>query len=452
MKSIRTNAECIGSVSAIRHGSIFADISFVAVGDLCQIVTRSGNVVDGQIVTVDGPCAAIIPLNPDNDVTVGCLVRADSQKFSVSIGNHLLGKVVDCLARPVGSQLVSTPSTSNSKPDYKFSSFQSRHPHTQKMELFGRSIRPLERQRLNKRFTTSISTIDSLCSVAVGQRVAIMASAGTGKSTLLGMIARNASADVVVVALVGERGREVRDFLEDCIGQNGMPRTVTVVSTSDDPPLARQLAAQTATTIAEFFRDQGLSVLLIVDSLTRVARAMRETGLVTGELPVRHGYPNSVFTSLPKLLERAGPGRTGWITGIYTLLTNAENDIDPLSEEVKSLLDGHVVLNEAMIQLGVRPAIDPLKSISRLTSRINSREHEQDSATVKRVLSRAAEIRQLQQVGVELTPELVRVLAVEREIFNFLNQAQDATRSLEHSLQTLHELASKAGPDIVRLG
>ncbi|MCL4150428.1 UNVERIFIED_CONTAM: hypothetical protein GTU68_014928, partial [Idotea baltica] len=233
---------------------------------------------------------------------------------------------------------------------------------------------PLSREKIEKIMHTGISAIDLFCPIGFGQRLGLFASAGVGKSTLLGMIARNSTADINVVALVGERGREVNEFINENLGSSGMQNTIVVFATSDEPALTRQIAAYTATTIAEYFRDKGKKVLLLVDSLTRTARAIREVSLANGELPVRQGYPASVFSELPLLLERTGTNNKGSITAIYTILKNAENESDPLAEEITSILDGHITLSKDLANQGIRPAIDITNSLSRLESQLLNNE------------------------------------------------------------------------------
>jgi type III secretion protein N (ATPase) len=234
---------------------------------------------------------------------------------------------------------------------------------------------------IEKALITGVRSIDAFCTLGQGQRIGIFASAGVGKSTLLAMMARRAAADVIVVALVGERGREVREFVEDTLGFEGMERSIVVVATSDESSIVRQTAPFTATAIAEHFSEQGKNVLLIVDSLTRTARALRETSLAAGELPVRHGYTSSVYIQLPKLLERAGRSGNGSITALYTVLTNEEDDIDPLADEIKSLLDGHLVLRRELAARGVLPALDVTASVSRLFTRLHDSNYVQTAYT-----------------------------------------------------------------------
>jgi FliI/YscN family ATPase len=250
----------------------------------------------------------------------------------------------------------------------------------------------------------------------------IFASAGVGKSTLLAMIAKHANVDVTVVALVGERGREVQEFIDDTLGHEGLKRSVVVVATSDDSSLMRQTAPYTATTIAEYFRDQGKDVLLIVDSLTRMARAIRETSIAAGDLPVRHGYTNSVYTQLPKLVERPGRTHKGCITALYTVLTNQEEDIDPLADEVKSLLDGHISLRKEIAELGILPAVDITQSISRVYTKLRDPVFCRASRSIVHAMARFMKDRQILLLGGVADAELQRVIDHQHDLFSFLNQ------------------------------
>jgi FliI/YscN family ATPase len=269
----------------------------------------------------------------------------------------------------------------------------------------------------------------------------IFAPAGLGKSTLLAMIARQANVDVIVVALVGERGREVQEFLDQTLGAAGLRRSVIVVATSDDSSLLRQTAPYTATTIAEHFRDQGKDVLLIVDSLTRMARAVRETSISAGDLPVRHGYTNSVYTQLPKLVERAGRSHQGSITALYTVLTNQEEDIDPLADEVKSLLDGHICLRKEISDLGILPAIDITQSISRLFGRLHSHEYNLAAHTVSAAMSRFLKDRQIILLGGAPDSELQKILNHQRELFDVVRQSTHSQHPASMSIEGVLQLA-----------
>jgi FliI/YscN family ATPase len=254
------------------------------------------------------------------------------------------------------------------------------------------------------------------------------------------MIARRAEADAIVVALVGERSREVREFIDETLGAENRQRSVIVVATSSDSSLMRQTAPYTATTIAEYLRDQGLNVLLIVDSLTRLARAIRETSLAAGELPVRHGYTNAVYTQLPRLVERAGTSSRGSITALYTVLTNTEDDIDPLADEVKSLLDGHLVLTQEFANLGVLPAVDITQSISRLSGRLTSLEHQERSKGVQRAFHRYLRERDIALLGGTPDPELQAILRNQNVLRELLSQRREESSTLAETEREIHRV------------
>jgi FliI/YscN family ATPase len=286
-----------------------------------------------------------------------------------------------------------------------------------------------------------VRAIDTFCPIGYGQRLGIFAGAGVGKSTLLGMIARHADVDVCVIALVGERGREVQEFIHECLGEEGLARSVVVVATSDESPLRRLIAPQTATSIAEYYRAQGLRVLLLVDSLTRTARAIREVELAAGEPPVRQGYTSGVYTELPRLLERAGNDDSGSITALYTVLTTGEQDSDPLADEIKSILDGHLVLSQQVQLEGIRPAIDVLRSVSRLREKLQSEEVRVCMENLLTVLGRLRRDRDIVLLGGSPDPALRTALRIEPELKRFLSQRpKDHTTSKELHLM-LEELS-----------
>jgi FliI/YscN family ATPase len=290
-----------------------------------------------------------------------------------------------------------------------------------------------------------VRAIDAFCTLGYGQRMGIFASAGVGKSTLLAQIARTAEVDVIVVALVGERSREVREFIEDTLGPEGLRRSIVVVATSDDSALLRQTAPYTATAIAEHFRDAGKRVLLIVDSLTRMARAVRETTLAAGELPVRHGYTNSVYTQLPKLLERAGTATRGSITALYTVLTNQDDDIDPLADEIKSLLDGHIVLRKELATLGIQPAIDITTSISRLFTRLHAPEYQRVAQAAVRATGRFMKEREIVLLGGVPDAELNKILAHQHELLGLVRQNLNQPSRLADAQDQVRAVVQKLG-------
>ena len=260
-------------------------------------------------------------------------------------------------------------------------------------------MNPLKREMIKETLTLGVKAVDGLLTIGKGQRIGIFAGSGVGKSTLLGMFARNTKADINVIALIGERGREVREFIERDLGEEGMRRSVVVIATSDKPALARKKAAKTATAIAEYFRDQGKDVLLMMDSLTRFSMAQREIGLAAGEPPVSRGYPPSVYSEMPKLLERAGKGAVGSITGLYTVLVDGDDFNEPITDTARGILDGHIVLSRKIAAKGHYPAIDVLSSISRVMSSIVTKEQKKLASQLKMVLATYTESEDLINIG-----------------------------------------------------
>jgi type III secretion protein N (ATPase) len=300
----------------------------------------------------------------------------------------------------------------------------------------------LKRTPISEVVPTGIRVIDGLVPIGKGQRMGIFAPAGVGKSTLLGALARNTKCDVVVAALIGERGREVREFIDEVLGPDALARSVVVYATSDEPPARRMLAASTATAIAESFRAQGKHVLLMVDSLTRVARAIREVSLCMGELPVRQGYTPSVFTELPRLLERAGTNEHGAITALYTVLSSDENDTDVLREELLSLLDGHLCMTNQVALRGIRPAIDPTRSLSRLCPALSSTAELSAQTSVRTAIARLWKEKDMLMFGGTADESLKHLLSLEPTLNAFLAQNPHESIPLEQTKQQLGALAA----------
>ncbi|MGO4277794.1 MULTISPECIES: FliI/YscN family ATPase [Cupriavidus] len=349
------------------------------VGEICQLVTPGEAPLLAEVVGFMQQTAVLTPLGRITGISALTEVVPAMHGPQCPAGAALLGRVLDALGEPIdakGSLVgVTRVPIDNEPPD------------------------PLTRRLIREPLATGVRAIDGLLTLGEGQRVGIFAPPGVGKSTLLGMLARGSAADVNVVALVGERGREVREFIEYSLGPEGMARTVLVVSTSDRSPMERVRCAYTATAIAEHFRDQGKRVLLLVDSLTRLARAQREIGLAGGEPPTRRSYPPSVFSMLPQLLERAGTGVQGSITAAYTVLTEGEDDSDPIAEEVRSILDGHIVLSRKLASAGQYPPIDILQSVSRVMPQVAAGPHQQDALRLRQLLAKFQDMELLLQIG-----------------------------------------------------
>ena len=350
------------------------------IGQQCRIVdARTGMTLGAEVVGFADGHALLVPLAPLHGVTLDAEVEVLDDGGTVRVGPALMGRVLDAFGAPLDGRPL--PAGLEAVP------------------LHADAPAALDRPPISEAFATGVRAIDGLLTVGVGQRLGVFAAAGGGKSTLLGMLARQASADVIVIALIGERGREVREFIDDNLGPEGLARSVLVVSTSDRPAMERARAAQAATAIAEGFRAQGARVMLLMDSVTRYARALREIGLSIGEPPVRRGFPPSVFAELPRLFERAGNDGRGSITAFYTVLLEDEDSADPVAEEVRSILDGHLVLSRQLGQANHYPAIDVLASVSRTFGRVAGPTHRASAARVRALMAKHAEIRFLLQVG-----------------------------------------------------
>ena len=392
-----------------------------ALGDTVRIASGDGW-VPAQVVAVKEDSLLLAPYGELNGVGPGARVEVSGRGLQMRVGPDLAGRVLDALGRPLDDG----PPLSG-----ELVSLDAPAPH------------PLRRQRILKPLPLGVRALDTMTPCGRGQRVGIFAGSGVGKSTLLGMLARGTQADVVVVGLVGERGREVREFLEDDLGQTARERVVTVVATSDEPPLPRLRAAYTATRIAEWYRDQGLDVLLLVDSLTRFAMARREIGLAAGEPPATRGYPPSVFAELPRLLERAGPGERGTITALYTVLVEGDDMNDPVADNARGILDGHVVLSRKLAAAGHFPTIDVLESVSRLAGKVSSPDERAMSAHLRRIMAAGAEAKDLIEIGAYVpgTNRDVDESIVRRDAVNaFLRQPVDEVTPVEEAWRQLRQV------------
>lgn len=352
------------------------------VGDAVDVVTTAGT-RPAEIVSLTADGARALLFGSTAGVGRGDLVQSRPGGFVTQVSTSMIGRVVDAFGR-----------ARDGGP-----SIQGEHIH-----LDVDAPDPMTRARITEPLATGVRMVDTMCTLGRGQRMGIFAGSGVGKSTLLSMMARGTEADVNVVALVGERGREVREFIEDDLGAHGMSRTVLVVATSDEPAMTRLRASFLATRIAEWFADQGKDVLLMMDSLTRLAMAQREVGLAAGEPPTARGYTPSVFTLLPRLLERAGPRPVGSITGIYTVLTEgADVDADPIADAARSILDGHIHLDRNLLHAGRLPSIDPLSSMSRLASKVHTPEQAAMAQQLRAILAAVEDVKDLVEVGAYVT-------------------------------------------------
>jgi flagellum-specific ATP synthase len=394
-------------------------------GDICLIYPdskESGKPAMAEVVGFKDRKTLLMPYEPIEGIGFGSIVENTGLPLTIQVSDNLLGQTLDGLGRPTGDSV-----TVNGK----VYSVEAPPPD------------PLSRDIIEDVLPLGVKAVDGLITIGKGQRIGIFAGSGVGKSTLLGMFARNTKADVNVIALIGERGREVREFIERDLGPEGMKRSVVVVATSDKPALERNKAAKTATAIAEYFRDQGKDVLLMMDSLTRFSMAQREIGLASGEPPVSRGYPPSVYSEMPKLLERAGRSKTGSITGLYTVLVDGDDFNEPITDTARSILDGHVMLSRKLAHRNHYPAIDILQSISRCMSQIADREHKQAAGKLKNVLATYNEAEDLINIGAYKggsNPNIDYAIAKIDAVNEFLMQAVEDKYSFEEAVNMMEEL------------
>lgn len=394
-----------------------------AVGDLVAVEGRTTVLAE---VAASGPAGlTCLPLGDTTGLQVGDVVRHTGGPLRIPVGDELRGRVLDGLGRPVdgGAPL----------------------DHLPLVDVGQSAPLALSRPRIEHQLGLGVRALDALTPCGRGQRIGIMAGSGVGKSSLLSMVARGTEAEVSVIALVGERGREVREFIENDLGPEGLARSVVVVATSDAPPVERLRAAGVATRIAENFRDSGKHVVLMMDSLTRVAMAQREIGLSAGEPPATRGYPPSVFTLLPQLLERAGTSPSGSITGLYTVLVEGDDMQDPIGDTARSILDGHVVLSRRLATSGHFPSIDVLESISRVTGAVTAPDQRADATRLRRLLAAHRSVRELVEIGAYVSGAdadadvaLARMPAIDA----FLRQDMDDSTPVAETWQRLRELVA----------
>ena len=392
--------------------------------DLCRIIVDKdeNRFIMAEVIGFKDGKTLLMPFETTEGIGSGCIVENMGYPLSVSVGEDMLGLTLDGLGRPIdGSEYIGTDTYRIDAP----------------------SPDPLSREIITEPLPLGVKAVDGLITLGKDQRIGIFAGSGVGKSTLLGMFARNTKADINVIALIGERGREVREFIERDLGEEGMKRSVLVVATSDKPALVRRKAAQTATAIAEYFRDQGNDVLLMMDSLTRFSMAQREIGLASGEPPVTRGYPPSVYAEMPKLLERAGNSDKGSITGLYTVLVDGDDFNEPITDTARSILDGHIMLDRKLGHKNHYPAIDVLQSISRCMSQIATSEHKAAAGKLKNVLATYNEAEDLINIGAYKSGANKNIdYAIEKidAINEFLCQDVDSKYSFDEELDMLKGL------------
>lgn len=392
--------------------------------DLCRIYLNKDKTtsVMAEVVGFQEMRLILMPLDNVEGVGIGCTVENTGHPLSVMVGDDILGHTLDGIGRPTDTNDLETNlyyPVEADPPD------------------------PMDRKIISEVLPLGVKAVDGLITVGKGQRIGIFAGSGVGKSTLLGMFARNTKADINVIALIGERGREVREFIERDLGPEGMARSVVVVATSDKPALIRKNAAKTATAIAEYFRDQGKDVLLMMDSLTRFSMAQREIGLASGEPPVTRGYPPSVYSEMPKLLERAGTSENGSITGLYTVLVDGDDFNEPITDTARSILDGHIMLDRKLGHKNHYPAIDVLQSISRVMSAIATKEHKELAGKLKNVLATYQEAEDLINIGAYKNgsnPEIDYAIQKIAAVNQFLCQGTDEKFTFEEEIELLKQV------------
>jgi len=395
-----------GTVSRVTGLVVESKGPAVPIGSLCRIESAAtGDSVPAEVVGFKDSTVFLMPLGSIQGVNPGSIVISTGEQLCIPVGDSLIGRVINGLGQPIdnkGPLLSVTQRSLHANP-----------PHC------------LKRQRIVEPLFTGIRAIDTLCTCGKGQRVGIFSGSGVGKSVTMGMIARGTNADITVIGLIGERSREVKEFISRDLGEEGLEKSVVVSVTSDEPALIRLKGIMAATTVAEYFRDQGKDVLLLVDSVTRVAMAQREIGLAIGEPPATKGYPPSVFALLPKILERAGAGVTGSITGLYTVLVEGDDFNEPISDAVRSVLDGHVVLSRSLAAKNQYPAVDVLESVSRLMIDVVSPEHRKVAGEIKELMAIYREAEDLINIGAYVkgsSPKIDHAIKCIDNINQFLKQ------------------------------
>ena len=403
-----------------------------SIGDVCHIhlanKTKDDSVIMAEVVGFREEMVILMPYTNIRDISSGCLVEGLGKPLEIKVGMNLIGKVLDAMGNPMdNSQLPRGLSTIRTEQD---------PPNA------------LTRPPINEKLAVGVKAIDGMLTVGNGQRVGIFAGSGVGKSTLLGMIARNTKADINVIALIGERGREVREFIERDLGEEGLKRSIVIAATSDQPALMRIKGALTATAIAEYFRDKGMNVMLMMDSVTRVAMAQREIGLAVGEPPATRGYTPSVFSLLPKLLERTGTNKHGAITAFYTVLVDGDDMNEPIADAVRGILDGHIVLDRTLANKGQYPAINILNSVSRLMNHIASPEHLKAAEKLRDLYYTYDKSEDLINIGAYksgTSKDIDTAIEYEPLITNYLKQEYNENISIDDSIKELIALGMEAG-------
>ncbi|HHY16936.1 MAG TPA: flagellar protein export ATPase FliI [Firmicutes bacterium] len=397
-------------------------------GEICRLIPDSETPILGEVVGFRAGRVLLMPFGDLDGIAPGSIVEATGRELEVPASREMLGRITDALGFPI-----------DQKPSWRADSY---------CPVMERPPAPLDRGLIKDPLATGIRAIDALLTLGQGQRIGVFSGSGVGKSTLMGMVARNTSGDVNVIALIGERGREVREFIEKDLGEKGLKRSVVVVATSDEPPLLRIKAAWVATAIAEYFRDQGLNVLLMMDSITRWCMALREVGLAIGEPPTTRGYTPSVFANLPRLLERAGKGNKGSITGIYTVLVEGDDMDEPIADAARGTLDGHIVLSRDLAQMGHYPAIDVLGSVSRLMTDVAKEEHLSLAQEIRSILATYRKAEDLINIGAYVegsNPNIDKALHYIQRVNSFLKQGVDESILFDSAVSQMAGIFNEAG-------
>lgn len=419
-----------GKVIAVKGLEIESEGPRCIIGEICTIILRDKSKILAEVVGLENTTVKLSAFGETKGIEIGCQVIGSGKGLMVGVGEKLLGRMIDATGHPCDGKGEISPETYypaiNNPPS------------------------PNERADINRRIVTGVRAIDSMLTVGKGQRLGIFAGSGVGKSTLLSMIARNTNADVNVIGLIGERGREVLDFVKRDLGEEGMKRSVLVVATSDAPSICRLRAAQVCTAVAEYFRDKGKDVMLMMDSVTRFAHAQREIGLANGEPPAQKGYPPSVFDMIPKLLERSGTNQKGSITAFYTVLVDGDDLNEPITDKVRGTLDGHIILNRKLAQAYHYPAIDVLQSISRLSKRVTGNQTRKAIAQIRTWMSIYQENETMITAGIYQKGNSVEIdKAIEKyqQIEQLLTQEEEEHCNIEETLKKLSEVSEIEIPE-----
>ena len=415
----------IGKITEIIGLTIESDGPKSSIGDLCHIFNDyDDEPIKAEVVGFRKDKILLMPLAQPDGIRPGANVINTGGAMRIGVGTQLIGRVLDGLGNPI-----------DNLGEIRFNEYRS---------TFANAINPLKRKRISEPLPLGIKSVDAFTTVGKGQRVGIFAGSGVGKSTTLGMMAKNTTADLNVIALIGERGREVKEFIEEILGPEGMKRSIVIAATSEQPSLVKIKAAFVATTIAEYFRDKGMDVLFMLDSVTRIAMAQREIGLAIGEPPATRGYTPSVFALMPKLMERAGTNDLGTITALYTVLVEGDDFNEPISDTARSILDGHIVLSRALAHKNHYPAIDVLQSLSRVMGDVTTKEHRAAAGAVRNLMAVYAKNEDLINIGAYVKgsdPNCDKAIMLMDSINQFLTQSTDDKISYEEAVNNLMVLS-----------